>query len=325
MLKVPDIAEMMRGRRTLMLALAGGLLGLAASVTAYHYLEREESQLRDKMKSEQARDLVGVVVAKADLPAGAAVSADTMATRQVPKDYVYPETVLPGDFDKVSGQSLVKPLGKGHPLLRSYLSEGGAAGLADKLKEGRRAVAINVDEVSSLNGLILPGDRIDLMMSVRNGGMVIPLLQGVKVLAAGAQLAPRMGGQPGDDKFGLRYATLTLDVSPQEAEKVVLARGTGTLSAVLRGRDGDVAAAPLTPMAAEDLYASGEKWKGLGPTITYILRGGQPPGVATLFQVPMGLAVPPGATTPMAIGGAPALRPGGGNGTHDKAMEREKQ
>lgn len=325
MLNLPDIAAAMRGRRTLMLAITGGVLGLAASLMAYHYLEREEAQLRDKLKGEQARDLVSVVVAKADLPAGATVTADNMAARPVPKDYVYAETVPTADFDKISGQSLVKPLGKGQPLLLSYLSEAGATGLADKIKAGRRAVSINVDEVSSMNGLILPGDRIDLMMTMRNGGLVVPLLEDVKVLATGSQLVPKATAQPGDDKFGLRYATLTLDVTPQQAEKVILARGSGTLTAALRGRDAGAELAALAPMQAEELYTPAAQWGGLGQTVTYIVRGGQTPGMATVVQLPIGLPVPPSALPPSAKGGEALPRAMTARSGDEKPGERDKQ
>lgn len=294
MLERSEISEVMRSRKTLVLALAGGLLGLAASTMAYHYLEREETQLRDKMKDEQAQNLVAVVVAKADLPAGTIVKVDNMATRQVSRDYVYPETILPAEFDNTSGESLVKPVRKGQPLLRTYLSENGAAGLSDKVKAGRRAIAINVDEVSSLNGLILPGDQVDLMLSSRSSGLVMPLLQGVKVLATGAQLAPRAGGaQPGDDKFGLRYATLTLDVTPQEAEKLILARDNGTLSAILRMRGSDEGQVALFPLQAKDLYipSSLQEGGGQAQTVTYFVRG-QPVGVAASYQVPVGVPMP---------------------------------
>lgn len=293
MLDRSEISEMMRSRKTLVLALAGGVLGLAASAMAYHYLEREETQLRDKMKDEQTQNLVAVVVAKADLPAGTMVKVDNMATRQVPRDYVYPETILPAEFDNVSGESLVKPVRKGQPLLRTHLSEGGAAGLSDRIKAGRRAIAINVDEVSSLNGLILPGDQVDLMLSSRGNGSVTPLLQGIKVLATGAQLAPRAGAQPGDDKFGLRYATLTLDVTPQEAEKLILARDNGTLSAILRGRGVDEGPVALRPLQARDLYSPSDLPEGGGQeqTVTYFVRG-QPVGVAASYQVPVGMPMP---------------------------------
>lgn len=303
MMKRQEIAELLRDRKTVMLALAGGALGLAASVMAYHYLEREETQLRDQIKEEQARNQVAVVVARADLPSGTTVSANNMATRQVPRDYVYPETVLPAAFEGVSGQTLVKPLGKGQPLLRAYLSEGGAAGLSDKIKPGRRAVAINVDEVSSLNGLILPGDHIDLMLTSRSNGTIVPLLQGVKVLATGAQLAPKTAGQAGDDKFGLRYATMTLDVAPQDAERVILAREHGTLTAVLRGRGGEAEATALAPLQAAELSAANAPGEEDGNNITYFVRG-QPAGIATAFKVPVGIAagvaaMPPASDAPL--------------------------
>jgi len=290
MLKRLDFSELMQTRRTLVLALAGGVLGVVASILAYVYLEREETKLRDKVHTEQTKDLVPVVVAKFPLAAGTAIGDNNMAIRQVPKDYVYPDTVLPGNFDKLQGQALIKPLAQGQPLLLSYLAEGGAAGLADKVKDGRRAVSINVDEVSSFNGLLMPGDRIDLMLSSRGsgGGMVLPLLQGVKVIATGNQYTPTAGDQPGSDKFGLRYATVTLDVTPEDAERVVLARDSGTLTAVLRGRGDDAAVATLAPLQMEQLFTHS---LNLGDTVSYIMPGSQP-GVATTIQVPISMNLP---------------------------------
>jgi pilus assembly protein CpaB len=316
MMKRQEIAELLRDRKTLVLALAGGALGLAASVMAYHYLEREEAQLRDQIKEEQGRNQIAVVVAKADLPVGTTVSVNNMATRQVPRDYVYPETVLPAAFESVTGQTLVKPLAKGQPLLRGYLSEGGAAGLADKIKPGRRAVAINVDEVSSLNGLIMPGDQIDLMLSSRSNGTIVPLLQGVKVLATGAQVAPKAGSQPGEDKFGLRYATMTLDVAPKDSERVILAREQGTLTAVLRGRGSETEAA-LAPLQADEMVAANTAGASSGNSITYLVRG-QPAGIATAYKVPLGMSVPQagGAALQKGTGGPAANAP-------DQGKERQ--
>lgn len=313
-----EIAERLRERKTLVLALAGGALGLAASAMAYHYLEREETQFRDRITEEQTRNQVAVVVAKADLAPGTAIGAGNMATRQVPRDYVYPETVLPAAFDGVSGQTLVKPLAKGQPLLRGYLSGGGAAGLADKIEPGRRAIAINVDEVSSINGLILPGDRIDVMLSSRSNGTVVPLLQGVTVLATGTQVTPRAGG-PGDEKFGLRYATMTLDVAPLDAERVILAREQGTLTAVLRGRSGATEEAALAPLQADDLFAAnlpGQDPGQPGGSITYFIRGQM--GIATMLKVPFGVAMPPGSgPSPVRSGDAPVAS------AADKTKERQ--
>ena len=325
MTKRQEIGELLRDRKTLVLALAGGALGLAASVMAYHYLEREETQLRDQIKEEQTRNQVAVVVAKADLPVGTAVSVNNMATRQVPRDYVYPETILPAAFDGVSGQTLVKPLGKGQPLLRAYLSEGGAAGLSDKIKPGRRAVAINVDEVSSLNGLVLPGDHIDLMLTSRSNGTIVPLLQGVRVLATGAQVAPKDGSQPGEDKFGLRYATLTLDVAPQDAERVILARERGTLTAVLRGRGSEAEETVLAPLQADDLLAANAPGGGDGNSIAYFVRG-QPIGIATTLRMPVGTAMPQTGVAPIPAANSAPMRKGNESpsaGTADAGKERQ--
>lgn len=299
MLTGMDIAEKMRSRKTLTLALAGGILGVTASVLAYHYLEREEAQFREQVLSKQSQNDTLVVVAKDDLAAGTPLDEGNMATRHVPSDYVYPETVLPENFSKISGQTLIKPLSKGQPLLSSYLSEGGVSGLSDKVKEGRRAVTVNVDEVSSINGMIHPGDRIDLLFSVRgsgSGASIAPLLQNVRVLATGSQYVPTAGGQPGQDKFGLSYSTLTLDVTPEEAARIILARETGILTATLRGRNDMLAGLPTTPMMASQLFAFGQSpaaapWQATlrVDTVTYIVQGNTP-GVATMFELPVGEA-----------------------------------
>lgn len=292
-----NIAERMRSRKTLILALAGGILGVTASVMAYHYLEREEAQFREQVLSKQSHNDTLVVVAKADLAAGTALGENNMATRHVPRDYVYPETVLPENFSKISGQTLIRPLSKGQPLLSSYLSEGGVTGLSDKVKDGRRAVTINVDEVSSINGMIHPGDRIDLLFSVRgssSGASIAPLLQNVGVLATGSQYAPA-NGQPGQDKFGLSYATLTLDVTPEEAERIILAREIGILTATLRGRSDAQSGLSATPMTLNQLFGPPNAALSTvsGPaavridTVTYIVRGNTP-GVATIFELPVG-------------------------------------
>ena len=299
----PQIVEKVRGRRPLILALTGVTLGLLASVMAYHYLEREETQLRDQLKSEHAINLVRVVVARSDLATGVSVGDDNMAIREVPRDFVYPETILPDGFDKVRGQALVKPLGKGQPLLAAYLEEGGAAGLSDKVGEGRRAVTINVDEVSSLNGMIQPGDSIDLLLSARDaeGNAVLPLLQAVKVLATGSRMRAVDGSAPGQDKFGMLYATLTLDVSPEDAERVIVARGAGTLTAVLRARgddrQGDEASGPLhsSQLFSTPTYAEVEAPAVAPETISYIMPGSVP-GVASIIQLPIGASFAPPAT-----------------------------
>lgn len=294
-----SIVEYISLHRTVALAGAATVLGLAASTIAYHYLEREEEEFRNQVKAELNRDLVNVVVATVELPAGALVGEGNMAIRQVPQDYVYPETILPSHFDQVRGQALVKPIGKGQPLLAGYLAEGGVAGLSDKIPAGRRAVTINVDEVSSINGLVMPGDRIDLLLTYRGDGrsMIIPILQSVKVLATGSRYTPASGSGEEKDKFGLMYATLTLDVTPEQAERIILARDHGVLSAMLRNRSDDQPAQTLEPLGSEQLFGSPARhFEGIPSTagrhtpietVSYVVRGGTP-GVASMIELPVG-------------------------------------
>ena len=91
---------------------------------------------------------------------------------------------------------------------------------------------------------------------------------------------------------GLSYATLTLDVTPEEAERIILARETGILTATLRGRSDAQPDLPTTPMTASQLFGpspAAAPWQ-VAPrveTVTYIMHGNTP-GVATIFELPVG-------------------------------------
>jgi pilus assembly protein CpaB len=100
---------------------------------------------------------------------------------------------------------------------------------------------VPVDEVNSISGMLQPGDRIDLMVSARkdNKAYMFPLLQNVAVLATGSQAVPAGDGKDGGRRS---YTTITLDASPQDAQRVLAAREIGKLAALLRS-PGDSASA----------------------------------------------------------------------------------
>ncbi|MEI6116567.1 MAG: Flp pilus assembly protein CpaB, partial [Burkholderiales bacterium] len=97
---------------------------------------------------------------------------------------------------------------------------------------GKRAVTIPVDQISSLSGMLGPGDVIDLYVSFEHRGrrLTAPLLSEVQVLATGRQVASAdevAGAQPSE------YATVTLETTSAEAVKLVAARQDGAITAVL--------------------------------------------------------------------------------------------
>ena len=117
------------------------------------------------------------------------------------------------------------------PILSAKITgPGQRASLSALLSEGMKAVSIRVDDVLGVAGFVLPGDRVDIMLTRRPRGeeaFTDILLQGVKVLAID-QLADDRADKPNVVR------TVTFEVSTEEAQKLTLAANVGTLSLALR-------------------------------------------------------------------------------------------
>jgi pilus assembly protein CpaB len=146
----------------------------------------------------------------------------------------------------------------GEPIVARKIVRAGDSGyMAAYLEPGMRAMAIGVSVESAAGGFILPGDRVDVIVTVeqqrgeddKEGGANFAsriVMQNVKVLAIDQST------RAGDDQQAVVGATATLEVAPQDAEVVALAKAAGTLSLVLRsyadtsGPSGRVAPTSLT-------------------------------------------------------------------------------
>jgi pilus assembly protein CpaB len=147
---------------------------------------------------------------------------------------------LDGAFSRttdVMGRAVLFPLGKGQPILNRDLSATGSGnGLASKIPDGMRAVALRSDEVVGVAGFLVPGSHLDVLVTYRPDGSSDPLtvtvLQDAVVLAAGHQVEPDPEGKSMD------VTVMTLLLTPEEAQRAVLASTQGTIHFVLRnGRD----------------------------------------------------------------------------------------
>lgn len=242
----------LRHRNALLLATALGL-GVLAAVGARGYIAGQLELERDRLAPRLAQ--VQVVVARRDLARGDPVTADTMAVRDLPGEYVSAGVVTPERFDAVAGAVLAQPMKAGEPLLRASAVSPESGAFSGRVRSGIRALTIAVDEVNSLSGMLQPGDRIDLMLSVRLPGasmspipqeLTRPLMQDIRVLATGRQ------AQAGTEERPARgFTTITIEVTPEQAQKLVVAQRSGKLTALLRN-PGDHATTPQTEM---DVYA----------------------------------------------------------------------
>ena len=254
----------------------GGVAVFAASRYISQTIAVERAKLAPNV------EMVDVVVAKGSLERGTNVGPENMAVRQVPREYVPGTAVTPDLFSHIEGARLAVDMRAGEILLRGTLEGADTATFAHKVRDGVRAMTVAVDEVNSISGLLQPGDRIDLFFTARpprRGTAPAPeqtmvLMQNVVLLATGRQVRPSLGdaGQPGVTRS---YSTVTIEASPRDAQRLILAQKAGSLTAVLRGPE-DQTPLQAATMDSRDLFglvAARRVARAPGPSAEVIIGG----------------------------------------------------
>ncbi len=212
-------------RAAVLATLALGAGGLAAGALALHVSERVR-----QIEARSRLPMVERIVAARALPAGTRLTPDHLAVRSFPAQWVGSDTLPVTRHTELEGRVLTVALAAGDALVPAHTLRPQAA-FSNQLTPGRRAITLPVDQVNSLSGLLQPGDLIDLYVSFdhQRKRLTAPLLQGVLVLATGRETRT---GESGTEE--LSYSTVTLDADPEDVLKLVAARQSGTLTAILR-------------------------------------------------------------------------------------------
>lgn len=218
----------MRNKRLIIALLAAITFGLIAAVSVKQYLLSAQT-----FKS----NLNDVVVAKVDIPVGSRIIAEQLAVAQFPAD-VTPEGALSKIDDRLIGRVVVASISPRDPVTEPKLAPVGAAGgLSSMIPEGYRAMTVAVNDVVGVSGFIMPGTLVDIVVVItppRNSGqeeMISKIvLQNIKVLASGQNI-----DKPKNDREVERaIKAVTLQVTPEQAEKLALASSEGKLQLVMR-------------------------------------------------------------------------------------------
>jgi pilus assembly protein CpaB len=173
-----------------------------------------------------------VLVATRDLDAGALVGETDLISVEWPVTQGSHWLVKRGD---VVGRALLTPVARDEPFADSRLAaKGAAAGLASRIPQGMRAVAVHVDELTGLSRFILPGMHVDVISTGAQGGqssqgmIARTILQNIEVFSTGDSIAR-------DTKDKLSGAPVfNLLVSPQQAEVLSQAVAQTKIELVLR-------------------------------------------------------------------------------------------
>ena len=172
-----------------------------------------------------------LVVAAQALPFGALIGPESVKTIRVP-EALFPKGGFPRT-DDVLGRSVVSPIEPDEPVVEVRIAaKGSGVGLSPMIPPGLRAIAVKVNEVVGVAGFVLPGMRVDVLVTGRppnsNDTVTTTVLQNIPVLSAGQSIQVDTKGQP------ISATVVTLLVSPPQAEALTLANSEGRVQLVLR-------------------------------------------------------------------------------------------
>lgn len=218
----------MRNKR-LIIALTGAVIcGLIGVMLVTRYLSSVQAF---------TKDLGNVVVAKQEIPLGEKITAEQLALAPIPNGSL-PEGVF-RKMDEVVGRVAITPIGVRETITNMKLAPAGTGGgLSAVIPEGYRAMTVKVDDVVGVSGFIMPGSFVDVVAIIvppgqqgneGQGPISKIVLQSIKVLASGAKI-----DSPENQRDPTSVKAVTLQVTPEQAEKLVLAANEGKLQLVMR-------------------------------------------------------------------------------------------
>jgi pilus assembly protein CpaB len=213
----------MNRTRLLLIGTVALALGALASFVVYRTLQAKTAS--------DNRPGVEAVVATDDLQVGAKIEdRDVKLVR-------FPEGSLPPNYirsmSQVVGRGVILPISRGEFILPNKLAgENAGFGLPSLIPPGMRAVSVRVNEVVSVAGFVVPGTRVDVLLTGTPQGGGEPrtstVLENIPVIATGQKLERNAGGTP------QMTPVITLLVSPDDAQKLTLASTQGRIQLALR-------------------------------------------------------------------------------------------
>ena len=218
----------MRNKRFLVVLVGALLFGVLAAVTVSKYLSKAQAF---------SKNLTNVAVAKVQIPIGSKIVAEQITVVQFPK-----ESTPDGAYDsveKLAGRVAVVNIAAREPITEARLApEGTAAGLSAVIPEGYRAMTVKVDDAAGISGFIQPGTMVDVVVTIdpaeaasRQDPVSKIVLQNIKVLASGQNI-----DKPEDEREANSVKAVTLQVTPEQAEKLALSSAEGKLQLVMRNQ-----------------------------------------------------------------------------------------
>ncbi len=271
---------MNRKNRTLIVIGIAVLLGAAAAIAVYRAVQRIPVRQIEVAS-------VFTVVAARPIPVG------TLITKDHVKVIAWPaRNQIAGAYSKVEdvvNRGAITGIAENEPLTESKLAQAGiGGGLPPRIPTGMRAVSVKVNEVVGVAGFVLPGNRVDLLVTVEDPGtrgsqITRAVVNNLEVLTAGT----RYDNETAQEGKAVQSSVVTLLATPPDAEKIALAATEGRIMLTLRN--------PLDTLPTE---TNGVRLAGLlgtpaPPPVEKAVRGRR----VMVAQKPPTPAAPPQKTT----------------------------
>ncbi len=233
-----------------------------------------------------------VLTASAALPGGSLLQPGNISSATIAISSQAPGELVDNSANRAAlvGSMIRVPLGAGSPILDDEVIRPGDHGfLAAVLAPGTRAVTVAVDTVTGANGLIWPGDSVDVLLTQDIGGApesksiaAEVVLSGVRVIATGSEVVKDAStGANGNTNNNAAAGTVTLEVTPDEASRCLVATNLGRLSLIVHSAQGVQKAEgqppPPAPVFAGDVspaMAEGVPAQAQVTTVNVISTGG---------------------------------------------------
>ena len=203
------------------------IIAFVTSVLIYSYLQRK-AKVKDITLETQT-----IAVAKVDLNWGTVLNSEMITTKP------YLKSTLPGGYfpdpSSLSGRVLISSIKANEPIFESKLAPTTVktGGVAAVISPKKRAIAIKVDKVIGVSGFVHPGNRVDVLVTLHSEKAQAPItktvLENILVLAAGPEIQAK-----GKEEKASPVDVITLEVTPEEAEKLALAATEGKILLALR-------------------------------------------------------------------------------------------
>jgi pilus assembly protein CpaB len=210
---------------------AAVFLALLVSVFTYGWLQKKTNIQAKTVEVQQ------VVTAARDVAWGTVLNGDMLKTAPFLR-----KSLPPGCFTEISaiqGRTVLYPVKAGEPVFESKLAPTTlkTGGVGAIISPQKRAMAVKVDKVIGVSGFVHPGNRVDVLVTLpkrgEQDGVTLPVtktvLENLLVLATGVELE-----KGGKQEKAVQVDVITVEVTPEEAERLALAVTEGKIQMALR-------------------------------------------------------------------------------------------